>query len=122
MSIAVFPKCMEDYYRKLTDIHGSPLMLLDCDQLAKQYRALKAALPRTKFHYALKSNANPDLINALLDEGASLDIATSGEINILKSCVDRSPDLIHTHPFKTGSEIEEALDYGCNSCQLCGGT
>jgi ornithine decarboxylase len=113
MSITVFPKCMADYYRKLTDIHGSPLMLLDCDQVARQYRALKAALPRAKFHYALKSNANPDLINALLDEGSGLDIATSGEINILKSCVERPAGLIHTHPFKTTREIEDALDYGC---------
>ena len=113
MSITILPKCVADYYRKLTDIHGSPLMLLDCDQVVKQYRALKAALPRAKVFYALKSNANPDLINVLLDEGASLDIATSGEINILKSCVDRPLDLIHTHPFKTTSEIETALDYGC---------
>jgi len=113
MSITVFPKSMADYYRKLTDTHGSPLMLLDCDQAAHQYRALKVALPRAKFHYALKANANPDLINALLDEGSGLDIATSGEIDILKSCVDRPADLIHTHPFKKISEIEDALDYGC---------
>ena len=35
--------------------HGTPLLLLDCDRIRAQYRALAAALPGVALHYAIKA-------------------------------------------------------------------
>lgn len=40
--------------RALVARFGSPLLVVDCEQVRRQYRSLKAALPGVDLHYALK--------------------------------------------------------------------
>ncbi|POF52265.1 ornithine decarboxylase, partial [Vibrio vulnificus] len=56
---------------------GAPLLLLDCDVIRQQYRALKNALPNVTLHYALKPLPHPVVVRTLLAEGASFDLATT---------------------------------------------
>ncbi len=41
--------------RNLVQEHGSPLLILDCDRLRRQYRALIDALPGVAMYYAIKA-------------------------------------------------------------------
>nr|WP_244292140.1 hypothetical protein [Vibrio cidicii] len=41
---------------------GAPLLLLDCDIIRQQYRALKNALPGVTLHYALKPLPHPVVV------------------------------------------------------------
>jgi len=41
---------------------GAPLLLLDCDVIRQQYRALKNALPNVTLHYALKPLPHPVVV------------------------------------------------------------
>ena len=43
-----------DALRAIAAEHGSPLLLVDCEVIRRQYRALAAALPGVDLHYALK--------------------------------------------------------------------
>ena len=93
--------------------YGAPLMVLDCEAIRRQYQALKNALPNVTLHFALKPLPVAAVVRTLLAEGASFDLATSGEIDLVASEGVPSERTIHTHPIKRDSDIRDALAYGC---------
>lgn len=93
--------------------YGAPLMVLDCEAIRRQYHALKNALPSVTLHFALKPLPLAAVVRTLLAEGASFDLATSGEIDLVASEGVLSEHTIHTHPIKRDSDIRHALAYGC---------
>ncbi|XQW83429.1 type III PLP-dependent enzyme [Thalassotalea piscium] len=93
--------------------YGAPLMVLDCEAIRQQYHALKNALPNVTLHFALKPLPLAAVVRTLLAEGASFDLATSGEIDLVASEGVPSERTIHTHPIKRDSDIRDALAYGC---------
>ena len=102
-------------YRSLVNKYGSPLLILDQATVRHQYRSLKRALPSVTLHYALKPLPHPDVVSALLEEGASFDLATKGEVDLVRNAGVDPRTCIHTHPIKKDDEIRYALDYGCNT-------
>ena len=92
---------------------GAPLMVLDCEAIRRQYHALKNALPGVVLHFALKPLPLAAVVRTLLEEGASFDLATSGEVDLVASQGVPSERTIHTHPIKRDSDIRDALAYGC---------
>ena len=101
------------HIEQLASQFGAPLMVLDCDAIRSQYRALKHALPGVVLHFALKPLPHAAVVRTLLDEGASFDLATSGEVDLVASQGVPSERTIHTHPIKRDSDIRDALAYGC---------
>ena len=97
----------------LVAIHGSPLMILDCDVIRSQYRALEQALPGVTLHFALKPFPHPAVVKTLLQEGASFDLASNGEVDMVQQAGVPGEMTIHTHPIKRDSDIRHALEYGC---------
>ena len=93
--------------------YGAPLMVLDCEAIRRQYHALKNALPSVTLHFALKPLPLAAVVRTLLTEGASFDLATSGEIDLVAGEGVPSERTIHTHPIKRDSDIRHALAYGC---------
>ncbi|MEL6116122.1 type III PLP-dependent enzyme [Photobacterium sp. SP02] len=92
---------------------GAPLLLLDCDVIRQQYRALNNALPNVTLHFALKPLPHPAVVRTLLEEGASFDLATSGEVDLVAQEGVPAERTIHTHPIKRDADIRDALAYGC---------
>jgi ornithine decarboxylase len=91
---------------------GSPLLILDCEEVRRRYRALRAALPGVELHYALKPLPHPAVVAALRDEGASFDLATSGEVELVTAQGVGAERCIHTHPIKRDRDIRDALEFG----------
>ena len=98
--------------RALTARFGSPLLVIDCDEVRRQYRALRAALPGVDLHYALKPLPHAAVVACLRDEGAYFDLATTGEVEMVKAQGIAPERCIHTHPIKRDSDIRDALRYG----------
>jgi ornithine decarboxylase len=92
--------------------HGSPLMIVDCDRIRAQYRALAAALPGVDLHYALKPLPDAAVVAALKGEGAFFDLASSGEVELVRAGGIAPERCIHTHPIKRDSDIRDAIRYG----------
>ncbi len=92
---------------------GAPLLMLDCETIRQQYRALNHALPNVTLHFALKPLPHPVVVRTLLDEGASFDLATSGEVELAAQEGVPAERTIHTHPIKRDADIRDALAYGC---------
>lgn len=98
--------------RGLAARFGSPLLVVDCEQVRRQYHSLKAALPGVDLHYALKPLPHAAVVACLRDEGAFFDLATTGEVELVKAQGIAPERCIHTHPIKRDSDIRDALRYG----------
>ena len=96
----------------LADRFGSPLLVIDCDIIRRQYRALAAALPGVDLHYALKPLPDATVVRVLAGEGAWFDLATDGEVDLVRNAGIAATRCIHTHPIKRDSDIRHALEFG----------
>ena len=92
--------------------YGSPLLVIDAERVRRQYRRLKAALPGVDLHYALKPLPHSSLITTLMGEGAFFDLATNGEVELVRRLKVAPERCIHTHPIKRDSDIRTALAFG----------
>jgi len=99
-------------FKALIAQHGSPLLLLDCAVVRRQYKSLQAALPGVGLFYALKPLPHPAVVAELRDLGGCFDVATSGEIKLVKAAGVAPERCVHTHPIKTDAEIRAALRFG----------
>ncbi len=73
--------------------HGTPLFIVDHDQLRKNYATFKRHLPRVQVYYAVKANPDPAIIKTLFELGSAFDVASMPEFNLVY-------DLIKTMPAK----------------------
>ena len=92
--------------------YGSPLLIIDTERVRRQYRRLAAALPGVDLHYALKPLPHSSVISTLHAEGACFDLATNGEVELVRRLKVAPERCIHTHPIKRDSDIRTALAYG----------
>ncbi|MFC9920104.1 type III PLP-dependent enzyme [Agromyces binzhouensis] len=88
--------------------HGSPLLLLDVDRVATQLLALRRELPGAGIHFATKSLPHPAVIRAVHGFGASFEVASRGEIDLLEQEGVPIGRCLHTHPVKSVADITGA--------------
>jgi len=100
---------------QLAQQHGTPLFVVDCDQLRRQYDSLNAALPGVDLFYAIKAYSHPAVIETLSQCGAGFDLASSGEIELVRGLHINPRRTIHTHPIKKDRDIRDALRFGCTT-------
>lgn len=98
--------------RHLVSRYGSPLLIVDAERVRRQYRRLAAALPGVDLHFALKPLPHAAVIRVLRGEGAFFDLATNGEIDLVRRLGIEAERCIHTHPIKRDGDIRTALAYG----------
>ncbi len=101
-----------DSVKHLVKRFGSPLFIIDLQRVRQQYRRLAAALPGVDLHYALKPLPHGSVIHALREEGAFFDLATNGEVDLVRRLGVDAQRCIHTHPIKRDSDIRTAQSFG----------
>lgn len=89
----------------LVAAHGTPALFLSQSRLRESFRTLALSLPGVELFYAVKSNAQTEIIDVLRQEGSSFDICTNGEIDIVRNCGVPADRCMHTHPIKRDSDI-----------------
>jgi ornithine decarboxylase len=104
----------QESIKHLAARYGSPLLVIDAERVRRQYRRLAAALPGVDLHYALKPLPHSAVISTLQAEGAYFDLATNGEVELMRRLKVAPERCIHTHPIKRESDIRTALAYGVN--------
>lgn len=102
----------QEYYRALVAEHGSPLLILDCNELRKRYRLLQKQLPGADLYYAIKAFSHPVALEVLSEMGAHFDVASAGEIDLVRDLQISGRRTIHTHPIKKDADIKAALRGG----------
>jgi ornithine decarboxylase len=98
--------------QRLVAEFGSPLLIIDCERVRTQYRKLRKALPGVDLHYALKPLPHAAVVQAVLELGGWLDLATTGEAQLAARLQVPPERCIHTHPIKRDVDIRNALEYG----------
>ena len=88
--------------------HGSPLFVLDVDRVTTQLLALRRELPGAQIHFATKSLPHPAVIRAVDAFGATFEVASRGEIDLLEREGVAIGRCLHTHPVKTVADITSA--------------
>jgi ornithine decarboxylase len=98
--------------RRLVKEFGSPLLIVDCERVRVQLRKLRKALPGVDLHYALKPLPHSAVVRTVNAEGAFMDLATTGEVQLVQRLGIDPKRCIHTHPIKRDQDIRNALEYG----------
>ncbi|MEK7431623.1 MAG: diaminopimelate decarboxylase [Cyanobacteriota bacterium] len=101
--------------KELVEKFGSPLYVYDEQIIRKKIRELKDSLSgikNVKIHYACKANSNLEIIKILNQEGAGMDVVSSGEVySCLKAGVKKE-DIIFTGNNLSNEEIDYAVSSG----------
>lgn len=105
----------KDLITELTKKHETPLLLVDCAQLETQVASLRQALPDVDLFYAIKAFPDAIIIQQLDALGVGFDLASSGEIELVRQHHINPRNTIHTHPVKKHSDIRHALRFGCTT-------
>jgi len=107
--------------QKLARQHGTPLFVVDHSQIRKNYQKFKKYLPRVQAYYAVKANPDPAIVKTLYDMGASFDVASMPEFQIVHENIAGLPakqrqdwiwdKIIYANPIKANETLVELDPY-----------
>jgi len=107
--------------QSLAKKHGTPLFVIDHDALRKAYRLFRKHLPRVQAYYAVKANPDVEIVRTLFKEGASFDVASMPEFQIVYKNIKSMPakqrqdwiwdKIIYANPTKPTDTLEELNKY-----------
>ena len=107
--------------QKLAKQHGTPLFVIDHDELRRNYREFRKYLPRVQVYYAVKANPDPEIVRTLYKEGASFDVASMPEFMIVHENIKGLPakkrqdwiwdKIIYANPTKPVDTLEKLNKY-----------
>jgi ornithine decarboxylase len=107
--------------KKLAEQYGTPLFVVDHDELRRNYATFKKYLPRIQAYYAVKANPDPAIVKTLFETGASFDVASMPEFRIVYKYIKDMPDkqrqdwiwdkIIYANPIKANETLQELNPY-----------
>jgi ornithine decarboxylase len=110
-------KQMQDLAKK----HGTPLFIVDHDEIRKNYAQFKKYLPRVQAYYAVKAEPLPEIVRTLYKAGASFDVASMPEFMIVHENIKNMPDkkrldwiwdkIIYANPIKPNETLKQLDPY-----------
>ena len=111
----------EKQLQELAETHGTPLFVIDHDELRDNYAKFKEHLPRVQAYYAVKANPDPAIVKTLFDAGASFDVASMPEFLMVHENIKDLPDkerqqwiwdnVIYANPIKPNETLLELDRY-----------
>ena len=107
--------------QQLARQHGTPLFVVDHDELRKNYATFRKYLPRVQAYYAVKANSDPAIVKTLFEAGASFDVASMPEFMIVYDLIREMPEkdrqawiwdkIIYANPIKATGTLRQLDRY-----------
>jgi ornithine decarboxylase len=107
--------------KKLAAKHGTPLFVVDHDELRCNYTTFKKYLPRIQAYYAVKANSDPAIVRTFYQAGASFDVASMPEFENVHENIKHLPakerqdwiwdKIIYANPIKAIETLRELNQY-----------
>ncbi len=107
--------------QKLAREHGTPLFVVDHEELRRNYAEFRRHLPRVQAYYAVKANPDANIVRTLYKAGASFDVASLPEFKIVYENIKRMPakqrqdwiwdKIIYANPIKANETLEQLNPY-----------
>jgi len=96
--------------QKLAERFGTPVYVTNEERVRANYRRLKEALgrryPKNRILYACKANTNLSILRILLQEGASIDAVSAGEVFLAKKAGFAGSQILYTGTSVSKEELE----------------
>ncbi len=92
--------------------YEGPTLSLNLSAISQQTKSFRQALPMVSPHYAVKANPHPAILRHLKNLGVHFEIASEGELELLKRINVPGQQIIFSNPIKTPSSIRAAVAYG----------
>ena len=107
--------------KKLAAKHGTPLFVVDHDELRANFAMFRKYLPRIQAYYAVKANSDPAIVRTLYQAGASFDVASMPEFENVFENIKHLPakerqdwiwdKIIYANPIKANETLRELNPY-----------
>ncbi len=101
--------------------HGTPLFIVDHEEIRRNYTEFKRQLPRVQAYYAVKANPDPAIVHTLYEAGASFDVASMFEFEIVYQYIRDLPPkerqdyiwdkIIYANPIKANETLRDLDPY-----------
>lgn len=91
---------------------GRPVLVIDAARVRHNARRFAAAMPSVRAHYAVKANCDRRVLLALAQEGAGFEIASSSELDLLRSIGVPAAEIFYSNPVRSIAAIEYAVRRG----------
>jgi ornithine decarboxylase len=101
--------------------HGTPLFVVDHDEIRRNYAEFKRQLPRVQAYYAVKANPDPAIVRTLYEAGGSFDVASMPEFEIVYEYIKDLPPkerqdfiwdkIIYANPIKANETLRDLDPY-----------
>jgi len=102
--------------RNLAKDHGTPLFVVDHEQLRENLAEFNRWLPRVQPYFAVKANPDPEIIRTMYQAGASFDVASWPEFQLVHENIKDLPaqerqdfiwdKIIYSHPIKANETLQ----------------
>lgn len=111
LAIAVGPDLAGLDPERLAVEYGTPFYLYDLDVVSRRVAALRAVLPAGRFDlaYAIKANPSLAVVAHLAALGLGADIASEGELALVRRAGFASARVLFTGPGKSDAELRAAV-------------
>jgi len=107
--------------KALAEEHGTPLLVIDHDELRKNLRTFRKYLPRVQPYFAVKAGSDSAIVRTLFKEGASFDVASMPEFDLVYENIRDMParerqqwiwdKVIYANPIKPVETLAELDQY-----------
>lgn len=101
--------------------HGTPIFIVDHDEIRRNYAQFKKYLPRVQAYYAVKAEPLPEIVRTLYKAGASFDVASMPEFMIVHENIRKMPHkkrldwiwdkIIYANPIKPEETLKQLDKY-----------
>ncbi len=101
--------------------HGTPLFVVDHDELRKNYALFRKHFPRVQIYYAVKVNSDAAIVKTFYELGGSFDVASMQEFHTVHQNIAKLPakqrqdfiwdKIIYANPIKPVETLEELDRY-----------
>jgi ornithine decarboxylase len=101
--------------------HGTPLFVVDHDELRRNYALFRKHFPRVQIYYAVKVNSDPEIVKTFYELGGSFDVASMQEFHTVHQFIAHLPakerqdfiwnKIIYANPIKPVETLAELDQY-----------
>jgi ornithine decarboxylase len=101
--------------------HGTPIIVVDHEELRRNYNDFKKHLPKVQAYFAVKANAEPAIVRTLYQAGASFDVASLPEFMLVYENIKHLPakqqqdfiwdKIIYANPTKPKETLQSLNQY-----------
>lgn len=90
----------------------TPYLVIDLEEIKKNYLGFKKYMPNTDIFYAVKANPAPEVLDLLVKLGSSFDCASFQEIQLVLSAGGNPSNISFGNTIKKEKDIEKAYKIG----------